>query len=191
MSSASLQHLADEELMPLVDQRRGGAFEVLYDRHAKAVFSLAYRVVGDRALAEEVSQESFLAIWRRASLFDGSRGSVRGWMLGVVRHRAIDALRRKGAAPVGVEFPEEDTTAALPSSERTDEEVIRRDTAREVKEALDAVSSEQAQVIQLAYYAGFTHSEIAGMLDVPLGTVKGRMRLGLERMRGRIAEGVA
>src|SRR6185295_15652088 len=91
------ERLADEELMPLVGRRDPEAFEVLYDRHGGAAYSLAYRIVGDRAAAEEVTQEAFISVWRSGARFDSTRGSVRSWTLGIVRNRAIDALRRAAA----------------------------------------------------------------------------------------------
>src|SRR3954468_2543951 len=98
--AAALERLADEELMTLVDRKDPDAFEVFYDRHGGAAFSLAHRIVGDRSLAEDVTQEAFLSMWRSKARFDPARGSVRSWSLGIVRNRAIDALRRaSGNAP--------------------------------------------------------------------------------------------
>src|SRR3954453_2102277 len=97
---ATLERLADEELMTLVDGKDPAAFEVFYDRHGGAAFSLAHRIVGNRAAAEDVIQEAFLSIWRSSARYDPARGSVRSWTLGIVRNRAIDALRRvSGPAP--------------------------------------------------------------------------------------------
>ena len=158
------------------------AFEVIYDRHGGAAFSLAYRMVGDRNVAEDVTQEAFLSMWRSRVRFDRERGSVRTWILGIVHHRTIDALRRNVAHDrrrMTVEGIEERQEAP----ERTDVEVARRDEAREVREAMQTLPGEQLEVVRLAYFGGFTHTEIAGMLNQPIGTVKGRMRLGLEKMR--------
>ncbi len=182
--------LADEEVMQLVQEGSARAFELVYDRHGGAAYSLAYRMVGDRVTAEDISQEAFLSIWRSRLRYDPSRGSVRTWVLGIVHHRAIDALRRNLAhdrrrAPAeGIEEREE-------APERTDVEVARREEARHVRSALDSLPEEQSKVIELAYFAGFTHSQIAEMLEMPIGTVKGRMRLGLEKMRRQLAGGVA
>src|SRR5881409_453571 len=132
----AIERLADEELMVLVDEKDPAAFEVFYDRHGGAGYSLAHRIVGDRSGAEDVTQEAFLSIWRSSARYDPARGSVRSWTLGIVRNRAIGALPH-----------------------------------------------EQSQVIALAYFGGFSHSEIASMLGAPLGTIKGRMRLGLEKLR--------
>jgi RNA polymerase sigma-70 factor, ECF subfamily len=181
-SSANLRDLADEELMQLVRRGHAAAFEVVYDRHADAAFSLAYRICGQRGLAEDVVQEGFLALWRSGGRYDRARGSVRTWILGIVHNRAIDALRRAAVRERGrVEDDGLPERGAAP--QRTDLEVARRDEAREIRDALDRLPDEQSRVIELAYFGGLTHVEIASMLDTPVGTVKGRMRLGLAKMR--------
>jgi RNA polymerase sigma-70 factor (ECF subfamily) len=180
--ASELRELADEELMQLLRRGDGRAFEVVYDRHAGAAFSVAYRMVGLRATAEEVVQEAFLALWRSNARYDRSRGSVRTWILGIVHNRAIDALRR-AMVHDRRKVSDEGLEEHFETGERTDAEVARRDEAREVRTALDTLPADQSRVIELAYFGGFTHSEIAAMLDEPLGTVKGRMRLGLAKMR--------
>ena len=190
MNRTQIRRLADEELMSLVDRKDAIAFEAFFDRHGAAAYSLAHRIVGDRAAAEDVAQEAFLSIWRSRAGYDRARGSVRAWVLGIVRNRAIDALRREARPGVPqLDFDDDAVLEAKPAAERTDAEAVRRETAREVRGALEELPSDQSKVIQLAYFGGFSHSEIAEMLHMPLGTVKGRMRLGLEKMRGRIAEG--
>ena len=172
--------------MHLVRDGDARAFELIYDRHGGAAFSLAYRMVGNRAIAEDITQEAFLSMWRSRVRYERERGSVRAWVLGIVHHRTIDALRRnlvhdrRRASAEGIEERQE-------APERTDVEVARRDEARTVREALDTLPEEQHQVIQLAYFGGFTHTQIAEMLDMPVGTVKGRMRLGLDKMRRALA----
>jgi len=180
--------LADEELMQLVRRGQAPAFEAIYERHASAAFSLAYRIVGSRNGAEDVSQEAFLNIWRSGARYDRSKGSVRTWVLGIVHHRAIDFLRRatvhnkRRASDKGME-------ERFEASDRTDVEVARREEAATVRDAMDELPSEQRQVIELAYFGGFTHSEIAEMLEAPIGTIKGRMRLGLKKMSDRLSGG--
>jgi RNA polymerase sigma-70 factor, ECF subfamily len=182
----NLPRLADEELMHVVQGGDPRAFEVLYDRHGGAAFSLAYRMVGKRAVAEDIVQEAFLSIWRSKVRYEREKGSVRTWVLGIVHHRTIDALRRnlvherRRASAEGIEERHE-------AAERTDVEAVRREEAREVRAALSALPGEQSRVIELAYYGGFTHTQIAQMLEMPVGTVKGRMRLGLEKMRRELA----
>ena len=172
--------------MHLVRDGDARAFELIYDRHGGAAFSLAYRMVGDRAIAEDITQEAFLSMWRSRVRYERERGSVRAWVLGIVHHRTIDALRRnlvhdrRRASAEGLEERQE-------APERTDVEVARRDEARTVREAMETLPEEQHQVIRLAYFGGFTHTQIAEMLDMPIGTVKGRMRLGLDKMRRALA----
>src|SRR5437660_11626913 len=134
-SAASLRVLADEELMQLVYGRNADAFEVVYDRHADAAFSLAYRICRQRALAEDVVQEAFLSLWRSGARYDRNRGSVRTWILRAVHNRAIDAFRRE-AATVSRDVPDEGISHFLAARERTEAEVERRDDARLVRGAL-------------------------------------------------------
>jgi RNA polymerase sigma-70 factor, ECF subfamily len=178
--------LADEELMALVARGQPQAFETIYERHCGAAFSLAYRMCGSRSLAEDVVQEAFLSIWRSGGRYDRARGSVRTWVLGIVHNRAIDALRRtvvherRRASDEGIE-------ERFEAAERTDVEAARRQEAEQIRGMLETLPDEQSRVIELAYFGGFTHSEIAEMLGAPIGTVKGRMRLGLEKLRGQLA----
>ena len=184
-SATELRDLADEDLMQIVRRGEADAFEVVYERHCDAAYSLAYRMCGSRAAAEDVVQEAFLSLWRSNARYDRARGSVRTWVLGIVHNRAIDALRRsvvhdrRRASDEGIE-------ERFEARERTDVEVARRDEAEEIREALRSLPSEQSHVIELAYFGGFTQSEIASMIDAPIGTVKGRMRLGLEKMRAQL-----
>lgn len=172
--------LPDDALMVLVVRGDPGAFEVLYDRHVHAALGLATQMCRRRAVAEEVVQEAFLSVWRSRGHFDCTRGSLRAWVLGIVRNRAIDVLRQS----VAHELADANRGAEdlLEARERTDEEVGRREGARELLAALGGLPPEQSCVITLAYYGGYTHTEIANMLDTPVGTIKGRMRLGLRKM---------
>jgi RNA polymerase sigma-70 factor (ECF subfamily) len=168
--------------MALVHDGDAGAFEVIFDRHADVGFSLAYRMCGRRSMAEDIVQDAFLSLWRSGAHYDHRRGSVRSWVLSVVRNRAIDAFRRE-AVRTRQDVPDEGMAERMPAEERTEEEVERRESAHEVRGALEGLPSEQRQVIELAYFGGFSHSQIAEMLEVPAGTVKGRMRLGLAKLR--------
>jgi RNA polymerase sigma-70 factor (ECF subfamily) len=181
-SKERLRLLADEELMQLVYRSDAAAFEVIYDRHGDAAFSLAYRMCAQRALAEDVVQEAFLSLWRTRARYDRQRGSVRTWVLGIVHNRAIDALRRRAVRDRGI-VQEEGIEERLIAPERTDAEFARREEAREIRDALEQLPDEQSRVIELAYFGGMTHMQIAAMLDMPVGTIKGRMRLGLAKMR--------
>src|SRR3954462_9145546 len=186
MASRALMELADEELMQLVGRGDARAFEVIYERHSGAAFSLAYRMTGKRVTAEEVVQEAFLALWRANARYDRARGSVRTWILGIVHNRAIDALRR-GMVHDRRRASDEGIEERFAAGEGTEGGVARRARARGVRPALDTLPADQLKVIELAYFGGFTHSEIAAMLEEPLGTVKGRMRLGLAKMRDQLA----
>jgi RNA polymerase sigma-70 factor (ECF subfamily) len=186
---ADLRALADEDLMHLVQGGDAQAFEVVYERHSAAAFSLAYRITGTRAMAEDVTQEALLSLWRSGGRYDRSRGSVRTWILGIVHNRSIDGLRRASVHSKR-RASDEGLAERVESKERTEVEAARREESKAIRSALETLPAEQAQVIQMAYFGGFTHVEIADMLNAPVGTVKGRMRLGLEKMRAQLA-GVA
>jgi RNA polymerase sigma-70 factor (ECF subfamily) len=158
-----------------------GALERLYEQYGAMSFSIAYRITGDRASAEDVVQEAFLGAWRNAARYADARGSVRTWLLSIVHHRAIDAIRRRrptsalpegeGPTPQPLVLP--DTWTEISAS-------LDRDTIQAALERLPAV---QRNAIELAYFGGLTQAEIAERTGVPLGTVKGRMRLGLSGLR--------
>ena len=181
-----LSRLADEELMQLVAENDPEAFQVVLERHADSALSLAHRIVGPLPLAEDIVQEAFISLWRNGSRYDPMRGSLRNWTLAIVHHRAIDAVRRNGTLSSRT-VSDEGLQERLRAPEQTDREVAQRDEAREVRSALAELPKEQSHVIELAYFAGFTHTEIVSMLDLPEGTVKGRMRLGLKKMRYHLA----
>lgn len=157
------------------------AFAVLYRRHRRAAAALAMQMCARPAIAEEVVQEAFLSFWRSRAHFDRRRGSVRTWMLGIVRNRAIDVLRQ-GVAHELATTVDQGLAELVEAQELTEREVGLRERARALRVALDGLPPEQSRVIALAYYGGYSHSEIATMLDTPVGTVKGRMRLGLRKM---------
>ena len=160
LTPEELHRLADEDLMPLVDRRDPAAFEIVYDRHGGAAFSLAYRMVGDRAKAEDITQEAFLSLWRSRARYDRARGSVRTWLLGIVRNRAIDLLRRELLHPPQLPLePVESTFQA--TADETGVEALRREAARQVRGALSVLPADQMRVIELAYFGGLTHAEIA------------------------------
>jgi RNA polymerase sigma-70 factor, ECF subfamily len=175
---------SDEELMALLQRRDLGAFETLYDRHYRVTLALAYRVVGDFEAAEDVVQETFLAAWRQSETYHHARGRVRSWLLSIARHRAIDRLRR--ARPQR-QLAELDTSVVDP--EATDALEAAGESARRehVLQALKTLSEEQRQTVELAYYGGLTHQEISERTNLPLGTVKGRMRLAMDKLRLALA----
>jgi RNA polymerase sigma-70 factor, ECF subfamily len=183
--AADLRLLADEDLMHLVRDGDPRAFELVYERHGTAAFSLAYRMTGRRGAAEDVVQEAFLSLWRSGARYDRTRGSVRTWVLGIVHNRSIDALRRstthdrRRASDEGIE-------ERFEAGVRTDVEAARRQEAAEVRQALAELPVDQSRAIELAYFGGYSHAEIADLLDTPIGTVKGRIRLGLDKLRTRL-----
>lgn len=176
--------------MTLVAERDPRALEILYDRHGGPAYSLAHRIMGERQAAEDVTQEAFVSVWRSRSGYNPARGSVRSWLLAIVRNRAIDALRRTATRAPRLDYDDDAMLEAQADPARTDSEALRREDGRRLRGALRDLPQDQSQVIGLAYYGGFTHSEIADLVGVPLGTIKGRMRLGLEKMRASMDEAV-
>jgi RNA polymerase sigma-70 factor (ECF subfamily) len=177
------QHLllADENLISLVGQGDAEAFTTLYDRHGRAAFSLAYRVMGERQAAEDLVQDAFLKLWRSATSFRPERGSVRTWILSIVHNRGIDQLRSQASR----RRTQDKIEASAPRSQPSEAfaEAWRNSQRDQVREAMNTLPPEQLKILELAYFSGYTHVQISGLLDVPLGTMKGRMRLGLKKMR--------
>jgi len=165
--------------MILVGSRRSDAFEELYHRHASAVAAYLSRICSDRQTADEVTQTAFLGLWNGASRFRPESGRLRAWLMAIARNAAIDRARVKRVEVVPFE------AAPIPVS--TDlgpaEMVAERERNREVREALAGLSDEQRTVIELAFFGGLTQMEIAGLIDEPLGTVKSRVRLGMQKLR--------
>jgi RNA polymerase sigma-70 factor, ECF subfamily len=186
---AELRSLADEDLMAHVSTGDAKAFEIIFDRHADVAFSLAYRMCGRRGMAEDIVQESFLSLWRSGARYDRTRGSVRSWVLGVVHNRAIDLFRRDSVR-TSKDIVDEEAVERLAAADSTEREAERRDEASQVRTALAGLPEDQRKVIELAYFGGFSHSQIAEMLGLPAGTVKGRMRLGLTKLRGSLEANV-
>ncbi|HNC06936.1 MAG TPA: sigma-70 family RNA polymerase sigma factor [Solirubrobacterales bacterium] len=173
----------DENLLVRVGGRDKQAFELLYDRFERRAFSLAYRIVGERSLAEDIVQEAFLSIWRNAARYDPDRGSAGAWALGIVRNRAIDVLRSRSSRTPDLDHDDDSTLENRASPLKTEEEAMQREQGREIRSRISELPENQSKVIGLAFYGGFTQTEISDMLELPLGTVKGRMRLGMEKLR--------
>jgi RNA polymerase sigma-70 factor (ECF subfamily) len=178
-----LRALTDEELMRLVQAGEIVAFEVMFDRYGSMAYSLALRVCRRQAMAEDAVQEAFVSLWRSRGRYDPLRGSVRAWVLRVVHNRAIDALRRTSAGIGAAITADQDLAERLPAPELTEALVLDRDDACRVRRALAGLPAEQRQAIELAFFDGLTHVEIARVLELPAGTVKGRIRLGLQKLR--------
>ena len=173
--------LADEDLISLVGQGDAEAFAALYDRHSRAAYSLAYRMMGEKQAAEDLAQDAFLKVWRSATSYRADRGSVRTWLLSIVHNRGIDQLRSLASR----RRTQEKIEASAPKSQPSEAfaQSWRNSQREQVREALKTLPPEQLKILELAYFSGYTHVEIAELLDVPLGTVKGRMRLGLKKIR--------
>jgi RNA polymerase sigma-70 factor, ECF subfamily len=173
--------LADEDLISLVGDGDAEAFALLYDRHTRAAYSLAYRFMNGRQAAEDLLQESFIKVWRSASGYRVGRGSVRTWILSIVRNRAIDQVRSRASR----RRTRDKLEASAPTSEPNEAfaETWRNFRGDLVRRALEELPHEQRKVLALSHFSELTHAEIAERLSLPVGTVKGRMRLGLEKLR--------
>jgi len=165
-----------------------GGLETIYDRYHTMAYALALRITTETGLAEDVVQDSFLGLWRNAGRYAEAKGSVRGWLLAIVRHRAIDAMRRQRAGVVIGDDPDETLPAALTLPDIWPEVAGRLD-AEQVRIALTVLPPAQREVIELAYFDGLTQREIADQTHAPLGTVKSRMRLGLVALREQLVAG--
>jgi RNA polymerase sigma-70 factor (ECF subfamily) len=179
---------SEHELAARLQRGDAASIESLYDRYGRLAYSLAYRVLNDAASAEEIVQEAFLALWRNASSFDASRGTLRAWLLAIVRNRAIDRIRGNRGQQSTASIEHMGRMAEVPDAWETVSIELER---KQVREAVAALPDEQRRTLELAYFGGLTHNEIARQMDVPLGTVKGRMRIGLEKVRSfLLARGV-
>lgn len=172
---------SDETLLARIAGRDLTALDLLYERHGRATFSVAYGILGAADAAEDVVQDAFLTVWRRASTFDPQRGNARTWLLTVARHRAIDVARSRAARPRGVPLEDAGVLAAPDGDPAA--EALRRIEAVTVRRALDTLPGGQRQVVELAFFSGLSYPEIAERIGIPLGTVKSRVRLALERLR--------
>jgi RNA polymerase sigma-70 factor (ECF subfamily) len=173
--------LADEDLISFVGQGDAEAFTTLYDRHSRAAFSLAYRMMGERQAAEDLAQDAFLKVWRSASSYRAERGSVRTWILSIVHNRGIDQIRSYASR----RRTQDKIEASAPRSQPSEAfaQTWRNSQRDQIREALNTLPPEQLKILELAYFSGYTHVEISDLLSLPLGTVKSRMRLGLKKIR--------
>ena len=162
------------------------AFEAIYDRQHRHAYGLARRIMGPADGAEEATQEAFISLWRGAASFDPERASLRTWLLTLVRNRSIDALRRRGARPAYDQGVSQDVVEKIEAPERTEEQVLATQENDRARRCLAELPPEQREVIGLAYFAGYTQTEIAAKVGIPLGTVKGRARLGLHKLRDAV-----
>jgi RNA polymerase sigma factor (sigma-70 family) len=176
--------LSDEALLTAIAGGAVWAMESLYDRYNRILYSLAYRIVADQQIAEDLLQEAFLSIWKRSSTFSPQSGAARNWLISIVHHRAIDYLRRVRRRSVLQEAPlaeiDIDELTAFPD---VWDEAWRSVQSSQLRAALMKIPTEQRLVIELAYFQGWSHTEIAQGTETPLGTVKARMRLGLQHLK--------
>jgi RNA polymerase sigma-70 factor (ECF subfamily) len=176
---------SDEELLQAISAHDVTSLEAFYARYGGLAFSLALRVTANRETAEEVVQEAFLSTWRRASTYEPGRGSARTWLLGIVHHRAIDMVRARVSRGPTVVLDDIGEISGGGDPWPEVQQTLDRET---IVGALGSLPDEQRRCIELAYFGGYSYPEIAQQLNVPLGTIKSRLRLGLQRMRALLVE---
>lgn len=181
-SAANLTNLRDDALLALIARRHDDALGILYDRYVRLVYTVALRITGDRQTAEEVVQDVFQNVWQAAPTFQPGLGSVPSWLMGITRHRAIDATRSKRERARTREQTL-DQGWDMSSEHNPEDEVVARLQRESVRAALSELPAAQRQAIELAYYGGLTRNEIATELGEPVGTIKTRLRLGLLKLR--------
>ncbi len=177
----------DAEILGRVANGDAAAVEELYDRHSSSVFGMAMVVTHDRGLAEDATQETFVALWKNAARFDPTRATARTWIMAIAHHRAVDAVRRRRAASLSLDA-DDGLREKLPPSPDVWPEISARVDQNAIKRAFTKLPEAQRQSLELAYFGGMTQIEIASATGVPLGTVKGRVRLGLLRMRDLLTD---
>src|SRR3989441_4285785 len=172
-------HPSDDALMASLAERDLGALAEFYTPYGGLAYSLAYRILGESEAAEDVVQDAFLSAWRGAASYRRDGGNPRAWLLSIVHHRAVDLLRRKTTfRPAPLEAAE-----LSPADDDTAELAEKNVEHKTIRDALEALPPAQRRTIELAYFGGYTHVELSELMGVPLGTVKGRMRIGLQKMR--------
>ena len=181
------EDLRDEQLITLIANGEKEALEAFYNRYITRVFSLARYMLRDQTLAEEVTQDVFLNLWLKAATFNPQRGSPRAWFMSVTHHRVIDVLKaRKRSAQTADQVPHELLDLHPTNRESTEDEAYRNLVREEILDILATIPREQREVIILAYFEGYSQSEIATRLSEPLGTVKTRVRLGMQKLRAAL-----
>jgi RNA polymerase sigma-70 factor, ECF subfamily len=174
----------DEAYLRRLQAREESALEQLYDRYGALAFTVAWRILGDRHQAEDVVQDVFLSIWRNAGRYDPKQSSFRSWFMTIVRNRCFDKLRGRATRP---QLSHEAEIADAPGTHDVLGEVTQSLVAQTVREALDGLPLEQRQTIELAYYHGLSQTEISQQMAVPLGTVKGRVRMAMQKLRDMLS----
>ncbi|HLA97535.1 MAG TPA: sigma-70 family RNA polymerase sigma factor [Anaerolineales bacterium] len=181
--------LDDEALIGFVQQNQEAALSVLYDRYGRLVYSMAFNALQDQALAEEITQDVFLRVWNKAETFRAEQGKVVTWITSIARYRAIDVIRRRNVRPEGNRATwVDDPGFELPDALNVEAEVEASDSSRQIRRAMAQLPDEQRLVLAYAYFQGYTHSQIANALGEPLGTIKTRIRLAMQKLRQLLQE---
>lgn len=176
--------ITDEDLLRLILHRQEAALSELYDRYGRLAYSLALNVLGDPASAEEVTQDVFLRIWERAETFQAGQGKLVTWLARIARNRAIDQLRRRKVRPEGNSLGWDELTGAEPTDGQSVEQVVElNQQSLRLRRAIAQLPDEQKEVLTLAYFQGLSHQEMADALGQPLGTVKTRVRLAMQKLK--------
>lgn len=192
-SAAMTQEISDEALIAAICQKAEWAMKFLYERYYRYVYTLAYHVLRDHGLVEDILQDAFLSVWNKANLYQRQQGTVRSWLQAIVYHRAIDFVRSSAAQH------QQQWQSSLPTEDQPEiqfvdgqpdvwDKVWNNERALLIRGLLNELPEEQRQVIEWSYFGGLTHIEISERWNIPLGTVKGRMRLGLQKMRRLLLE---
>ncbi len=180
--------LDDTALVTLIARRDERALGALYDRYSRLAFSLAVRIVGDRALAEEITADCFVSVWRASASYSEERGRFVSWFMSVVRHRAIDELRRLNVRPEGNAVELDEALQTVSPSEGLDDRMDAQQRRAVVRSVLASLPAPQREALELAYFGGLTQQEIADKTGTPLGTIKTRMRLGMQKLREELQQ---
>lgn len=187
MARLDYNDLTDESLLALIVEADRQALESLYDRYGSRVFSLSYRILSDQGASEEVTQDVFLNVWRRAASYQAGRGKFTTWLFGIAHHRAIDELRKRSRTRLNNNESVDDHLSLESGDPQPAEAAITSSEYGMVRAALKELPEEQRRVIEMAYFGGLTQAEIAEELSQPLGTVKTRMRLGLRKLKSALS----
>jgi len=180
----------DADLIARIAQAQTKAFDRLYERYNRLVFSVAIAILGDQSAAEEATLDVFVQVWKKASTYRADHGQVRTWLTAITRHHAIDILRWRKARPDAEGVSWDETTLQDRLVTRDTEEVAELTFQRErVQEALAQLPEDQREALKLAYFNGYSHSQIADVLKQPLGTIKTRIRLGMQKLRQLLEQG--